>query len=72
MDNTQEDIQRVSKYTAQTKCWLRRYQTNEEFRAKMLEYQKRQKAERYANDPEFRERAKQKNKERYLKKKSQS
>lgn len=68
MDNTQS----TSKYTVQTKCWLRRYRTNEEFRTKMLEYQKKQKAERYANDPEFREKVKQKNKERYLKKKSQS
>jgi hypothetical protein len=46
MDNTVEVSQNVSKYTAQTRCWLRRYRTNEEFRTKMLEYQKKQKAER--------------------------
>lgn len=55
-----------------TQYWLRRYRTNEEFRTKMLEYQKKQKAERYANDSEFRERVKQQNRERYLRKKSQS
>lgn len=52
-----------------TQRWLRRYRTNEEFRTKMLEYQKKQKAERYANDTEFRERVKLQNKERYLRKK---
>jgi hypothetical protein len=55
--------------TSTSKWWLQRYRTNEEFRTKILEYQRKQKAEKYANDPVFREKVRQKNKERYLKKK---
>jgi hypothetical protein len=46
-----------------------KYHQDESHRLKKLEQQRKQKSDKYANDPEFREKIKQKSRERYVKKK---
>lgn len=64
VENSVEDKRiKINKY------YYDKYHQDEQHRLKKLEQQRKQKAERYANDPEFREKIKQKSRERYIKKK---